>query len=148
MITLRLPLSAAGPVVPLQVHVSSGRRQALLRAGQPVPPPLQLAGLLHTGASCTVIDRQLLRRLALSPTGVMKFRASSQGMAVELSDAYDVALSLVVGATAYPLIDPLNVLEGGFSQPEYQALLGRDVLARLKVELDGPTRQFSVLLRS
>jgi hypothetical protein len=94
-----------------------------------------------------VIDRQLLRRLGLSPTGVMKFKASSQGMAVELSDAYDVALSLVVGATAYPLIDPLNVLEGGFSQPEFQALLGRDVLARLKVELDGPTRQFAVLFR-
>lgn len=147
MITLRLPISPAGPVVPLQLHVSSGRRQALLRAGQAVPPPVPLAGLLHTGASCTVIDRQLLRRLGLSPTGVMKFKASPQGMAVELSDAYDVALSLVVGATAYPLADPLNVLEGGFGQPEFQALIGRDVLARLKVELDGPTRQFSVLFR-
>ncbi|HMP03724.1 MAG TPA: hypothetical protein PKD86_15295 [Gemmatales bacterium] len=146
MAVLRIPLSPAGPIVPLQITVGASRRQALLKAGQPVPPPIQLAGLLHTGASMTVIDRQLLRRLGLSPTGAVKFKASAQGMSAEISNAYDVGLSLVVGGSTHRLLDPLAVLEGGFSQPEFQALLGRDVLGRLRIEYDGPNRQVAVTL--
>jgi hypothetical protein len=148
MAVLRLPLSAAGPIVPLQLSVGSARQRALVKAGQQVPPPLPLAGLLHTGATGTVIDRQLLRRLGLSPTGAVKFKASAQGLSAEISDAYDVGLSLVIGGSIHPLVEPLSVLEGSFGQPEFQAILGRDVLARLKVEIDGPSRQFSVMVWS
>jgi hypothetical protein len=140
---LSVQLQADGPILPFVITVTEERKSALAQAGQTVPAPVPVAGLISTGAAGTVIDRQLLRRLGLSPTGIVTFRSTQQGMAMEQSNTYDVALAL--GGPGGGLLFPaLAVLEGSFVLPTYQAIIGRDVLARCRFSLDGPARVVSI----
>jgi hypothetical protein len=50
--------------------VSKPRRDALVAAGQTVPPTQRITALLDTGASCTTVDPSVITALNLQPTGI------------------------------------------------------------------------------
>jgi predicted aspartyl protease len=44
----------------------------LTLAGQPVPNPYAIRGLIDTGATCTSIDTQILQQLGIPSTGTTR----------------------------------------------------------------------------
>lgn len=132
-----------GPIINLQVGVSQPRRQALEAMGQRVPAPITVGGLINLGASCTVIDRKLLRQLGINPTGQVVFRSTEHGMVPEKSPQYDV--SIAIAGFPQLLTPELPILEGGFTLPSYQAIIGRDILKLCRVTYDGPNRTITLL---
>lgn len=142
MAFLSVQLHADGPIMNFLVGVSEPRRQALLAAGLPVPNPARIGALIDTGASCSVVDRQILRQLGLTPSGITSFRSTEHGQIVEMSNQYDVSLALAT--QPQPLLTTaLPVLEGTFRLPTYHMLIGRDVLGLVRFTYDGPGRSIS-----
>ena len=60
---LTLQVSANGPVVDLLIGVSKPLADVLQKNGKPIPQPIQIRGLIDTGASGTCIDLQVLHAI-------------------------------------------------------------------------------------
>jgi hypothetical protein len=142
MPNLTVSMQPDGPIINLQIGVSVPRRKALEAAGKQVPPTVTVGGLINPGASCTVIDRKLLRQLGINATGQVAFRSTAQGTVPEMSPQYDV--SIAIAGFPQLLTEELPVLEGGFTVPSYQAIIGRDVLRLCRLTLDGPGRNITL----
>ncbi len=95
--------------------------------------------MINTGAAGSVVDRQIIRRLGLQPRGVVQFKATRQGLAPESSLTYDIGLKLANVADGL-LTAAAPVLEGSFAVPTYQAMLGRDLMTKVKLQYDGLSR--------
>lgn len=140
---LTLQIAAGGPLVDIAVAVSDERREALVKAGQPVPNPVLIRALIDTGASCTCIDPSVLQHLGLTPTGSTPIHTPSTGTGTHNADQYDVnivlrhpELSLTLGTI--PVIEAHLVMQG------IQALLGRDVLASCLLVYNGELGFFTL----
>lgn len=140
---LTLQISPGGPLIDLTVGVSVPRAQALRKSAQPIPSPVQLRGLIDTGASGTCIDAPALHGLGLAPTGQIPVHTPSTGTAAHVSDQYDVSLTLLhprlnlhLGATP--------VIASHLSAQGIQALIGRDVLSQCLFVYDGMAGIFSL----
>jgi hypothetical protein len=75
MPSVNLNIQSGGPLINALVGVSNPRFQALTAAGQTPPTGVMGTFLIDTGASCTCIDPDLIRGLAIQPT-------SSRGIGV------------------------------------------------------------------
>src|ERR1700722_18582662 len=93
---LSLRISPRGPLLQVNVGVSAPRAQALRSAGQPVPQPIPITGLVDTGASCTSIDTTILRQLAIPSSGTTQVHTpSTQAAAPHVANLYDISVMLV-----------------------------------------------------
>lgn len=129
------------------IGVSNARHSALEAASQPVPPVVQVRGLVDTGASCTCVDPSVLKALLLTPTGKATVSTPTTGATPETKDQYDIGL-LVPGrlATHTPLVIPsLPVVCADLLQAQgFHALIGRDVLASCLLTYDGVSGLFTL----
>jgi hypothetical protein len=113
------------------VSVSQPRRAALLAAKQPVPNPVQIRGLLDTGASGTAIDPSVLTTLGLTPTGTTLVSTPTTGATPQTVEQYDIGIVIPApsGAPLFgqtlPVIASELLLAQGF-----HALIGRDILSQ------------------
>jgi hypothetical protein len=119
---------------------------ALTAAGQPVPAPIPITGLIDTGASCTSIDLALLRQLGIPETGrTMVHTPSTQASAPHCASVYDISLAL-----AHPLMarafNALPVIEAQLIHQGIQALIGRDILSHCLFVYDGQSGNFALSL--
>jgi hypothetical protein len=128
------------------VGVSARRARLLRRAGQPVPAPVPLRGVLDTGADCTCVDPHFLRVLALTQVGNIPVHSASTGGTPVATNQYDVALWV-----AHPLLrngrkrlaKSLRVLEFNLiTQGRGEALIGKDILLRLRFYYNGRGGRF------
>ena len=103
-------ISASGPVLDLLVAVSRPRAQALHRLGQPLPPPVQIRGLIDTGASCTCVDPSALHSLNLTPTGTASIITPSTGASAHVVNQFDVSIVLVHPQMQF-VLDSVAVIE-------------------------------------
>ena len=76
---LTLQIAPGGPLLDIMVGVSQARSQALQKLNLPIPSPVQVRGLVDTGASCTCIDPGALNHLGLSATGISQMLTPSTG---------------------------------------------------------------------
>jgi hypothetical protein len=135
-----------GPVVPVGVAVSQARREALLAAGQDVPPAASVRALVDTGASCTCVDPAVLKALSLSARGSVSVHTPSTGSAAHLADEYDVSL-VVPGAGTHhvPLtIDAVPVIAADLAVQGIHAIIGRDVLQDCILIYNGTVGEFTL----
>src|SRR5437879_3103299 len=133
---LSLPLGPDGAVIDLSVGVSEPKRQALIRANEPVPTPIQIRALIDPGASVTCIEDSAIQPLGLVPSGAVSIATSSTGTAPVLCNQYDVSLRLMhpVLAGVFHLV-PIVACKP--LSPNFRALLGRDLLAHCLFVYDG-----------
>jgi len=113
------------------VGVSSPRRDALIAAGQTAPAPIQIRGLLDTGASGTAIDPSVLTALGLTPTGTAQVLTPTTGATPHVVDQYDVAI-LIPAPNGAPLFkQTLPVTASSLLAAQgFHALIGRDILGQ------------------
>jgi len=114
-------IRAIGPVVQIQIAISEAAEQALKKAGQPVPPPVQVSAMIDTGASDSVIQTGIAQQLGIQPIGVTRVNTPSSTNVQ--CYRYDVQLILPNGVTVV-----VPVTEAPLQGQHIQCLIGRDIL--------------------
>jgi predicted aspartyl protease len=140
---LTLQIASGGPLVDIQVGVSEEREDALLKAGLPVPNPVQIRALIDTGASCTCIDPSALQSLGLTPTGSTPIHTPSTGGTAQNADQYDVSV-ILLHPNLQLTIPTVAIIEAELSIQGIQALIGRDVLQGCLLIYDGQAGIFTL----
>lgn len=121
--TIQLPnLEAVGPVVELQVAVSTALQATLRKNSQPVPTPIPLTAMIDTGASHSAIQQGLPTQLGLRPINIASVQTPSSTNV--LSRVFLVQLLMPNGLTR-----DVPILEMPLRGQHIQCLIGRDVLA-------------------
>jgi hypothetical protein len=129
-------IAPQGPLLVVLVGVSAPRKQALIAAGQPVPPPVPAQLLVDTGATGTAIDVSVIGQLGIQPTGTMNIRTPSTTTGTHTCSTYDVELTIAGALTKHFPAHP--VIDGMFSPQGIHGLLGRDILKECRMTYGGP----------
>jgi hypothetical protein len=136
-----LPIDKNGMVIEVRVGLKAATLAALVASAMPVPPPIQVRGLVDPGADVTALSKSLVKRLAIEPHGKASNQTASD--VVEVS-TYRVSLT-ITGPDNSMLVRPdLLVTELASNLPEIDVLIGMDVLAECLLILDGPGRRFTL----
>lgn len=131
-------LVAVGPQLQVTVGVTEPAAAALKAAGGTVPPAITAQALIDTGASGSVITKQLAQQLGLQPVGTRLVNTAS-GVNVQTT-AYAVRLGL----------SPQVNFETTATEAEeikaqgLDVLIGRDVLSRAVFVYIGYMNQFTI----
>jgi predicted aspartyl protease len=145
MSILTMSIGPIGPLVEIGLMVSKPRAEALTANGVRVPDMVIAHGLIDTGATCTCIDPSIVQKLGLSPTGTTQVYTPSSGTLGHNCDLYDVALGIVMGASqAHVVSITMPVLEAELAHQGFEALIGRDVLARGSLFYNGQAGSFTL----
>lgn len=138
-------IQRAGPLLQLYVAVSLPRENALKAANQAIPPPLQIFGLVDTGASNTSIDDDVVISLGLTPTGSTLIHTPSTGSNPAARSTYDVRIIIpgAAGSNSYTL-RALPATQASLKAQGFHALVGRDILSQCLLVYDGLANTFSL----
>jgi hypothetical protein len=130
-------LRRLGPVLDIQVGITSVEEAAARAVGDPVPTPFTVTALIDTGASHTVLQQTLPAQLGLQPVSSTAFwTAATTGV---VYPQYTVRLFFPHGVE----IEVLAV-EMPLPGPHVQCLIGRDVLADAVLVYLGESNLFSL----
>lgn len=140
---LTLQVAQGGALIDLSVGVSAARAQALQQAGQLVPNPVVIRGLIDTGASCTCVDPSIPRALGLVPRGVTPILTPSTGAQAHQANLYDVSLTLLHPKLSLSIAN-VPVAESQLAVQGILALIGRDILANCLFLYDGQAGLFTL----
>jgi hypothetical protein len=137
---------ASGPVISVYVGVSEPRRLALLSERHEVPREMFVRALIDTGASCTCVDPEPLRKLEVPATGNVPVHTPSSGSELHNADEFDVSLWVPAATAEHPalLIPALPVLSSDLSIQGIQAIIGRDVLSHCLLVYNGSDETFTL----
>jgi hypothetical protein len=137
-------LTPDGAVIPILLGLSASSVQALRTALRPVPSPAGVRALIDTGAELTCVDTALIQTLGLTLGGTTLANLPAHG-GLTVSALHDASLTIVHPsgkARANLVVLDLAVLSLPLAPLGYQALLGRDLLARCRFLYDGPRDRF------
>ena len=125
-----LGFSVQGAVVDAAVLVSSAKQQALTDAGQPIPVPQKIRGLIDTGASMSAVDPSVLSALGLSPTGEAEIHTPSTAGVPVKADTYDVKIAIFSGRPGdlHFISETVEVTSTQLKVQGFEVLIGRDIL--------------------
>jgi hypothetical protein len=127
-----------GVVLRVVVAVTAARRAALQAAGQSAPNPESANLLVDTGASMTSLDKVVIQKLGLQPTGSISVNTPSTGTKPHQCSSYDVDILMVTSKGQIKHIPALPVIEADFSAQGHDGLIGRDILADFRMTYSGP----------
>jgi predicted aspartyl protease len=134
-------LQHVGPLLHVAVAVHPQHAERLITQGQQPPEAVTGLALIDTGASITAVDEAVCRKLGLTPTSVVPM---SHAGGSEQRNCYSIQI-LFPGAPLPPITIPLAAscnLSAGL-QP-YIVLLGRNLLARMKMVYNGPRGRIEI----
>lgn len=133
----------AGPLIDVMLGVSRPRAAALQAVSQRVPSPIQIRGLIDTGASGTCIDPGILKQLQIPVTGQVPMITPSTGATPVQADLFDVSLILIHAELSYTF-GALPVMCSELNHQGFDALIGRDILERCLLVYDGRAQIYTL----
>lgn len=149
MNTYSAVMSPDGPLVPLEVTLPAAALLVSRTAGT-VFQPVTVTALIDTGADATILDPAVLTPVVtaggLKPTRYQFVNAPGLG-GTGISPEYSVGLRVapVAGQPRSGLVlRTFLVTERPLGTVGYQALIGRDVLSRCLLVIDGPGNRFTL----
>jgi len=135
-----------GAVVEILLGWSAAGVRQERAALRPIPPPLQTRALLDTGAELTCVDASLIQQLNLPFAGTAPVNLPAHG-GLTFSALHDASVTILHPSGRprnHLAVLDLSVVELDLAALGYQALLGRDVLARCRFLYDGPKNTFQL----
>lgn len=146
MPTIKGRVRAEGGLVKVAIGWSRARAARLRLALRPVPSPIEVMALLDTGAEVSCLDSKLIEELEL-PFGGAVLANVPAFPDVTLGSVYNGSLTILhpSGRRKENLTIPnLSLLELPLGLLGYQAIIGRDVLARCLFQYNGVRHRFTL----
>jgi len=132
-------LRARGPLLQVNITVTSAAEDALTAASQPVPPPVQVPALIDTGATGSAIAPGIAQQLGLQPVGVMNVSTpSSSNVPMPV-----YAIRLLLPNT---IMFETTAVEAQLQGQGIGALIGRDVLSQAVLVYIGYANEFTIAM--
>jgi|SRR5579875_329461 len=115
-------LRRVGPVVRMALTIPADMEQRLRERNEPIPQPVELQGMIDTGATGNVIQEGLPAKLGLHPIGVSKIATASsrEVECFEYAVRFVFPSGVIVNDTA---------VEAPLQGQQIEALIGRGVLS-------------------
>ena len=138
-------LIQAGPVLPVEVAVSSHLSKLLAEQGKDIPPPVSGFVLIDTGATRSCVDIDAISKLGVNPIGIVDLGTAGGKSQHYLYPAkfsfpairFEVEFSSLVG---------VDLKEQALAGRQIIALMGRDLLSRCLPVYHGTKGSFSIAL--
>jgi hypothetical protein len=141
---LTFPVVKDGLTVPVLIGLDGPSTAHLVAAGQLVPGPALVRGLIDTGTDVTCIVPALRSRLGLALAGTSNTQTVGGQLTVNL---YRASLSITDTAVAgAPMMTHPNllVMETTAQISGFDVLIGLDVILECRLTIDGPARTFTL----
>jgi hypothetical protein len=140
-------IRAEGAMVPVLIGWSNRRALQLRLALKPVPQPVRSRGILDSGAEQTCVDLAFVRSLGLPFRGVSLINLPAHGgtAIASITDASLTILHPSGNPRDHFVLRHLPVLELSLAPTGYDVLIGRDVLAKLRFQYNGPRNRFRLI---
>jgi hypothetical protein len=120
-----LALVGPGPRMPCEVRLHAKLAEAMVNAGQDVPPGVHGEILIDSGASMTCVEVETLQAFGLTPVAECEVFTPS---GVAMQGIY--ACGMAFPGTGLPSLPEIFVLGSNLKRQKIVALLGRDVLSQ------------------
>lgn len=133
---------SSGPLIDVWLAVSAPKRRAINAGGQEPAPAIKLQFITDTGADTSMVADQHMRSLGIATRGSRDIVTSTTEAKPTPCDTYDVELSIHTFGDA-PFVEPaLELLGRPLFNLSVDGMLGRDVLSRLVLTIDGPRQRY------
>jgi hypothetical protein len=139
-------LMGAGPLMQVQVEVPQALAAYLSKQGQPIPAPQSGWALIDTGATRTCVDRDVLTRLGVQPTGTVK-TGTAAGQVEQL--LFPAKLSFPAAGNfqvEFGSVIAVDLRGQTIAGTNVVVLVGRDVLSRCLLVYNGPAGIFTLAM--
>jgi hypothetical protein len=134
-----------GPILEVQLLPGVHAAAAMQRAGLPIPPPITVAALIDTGASCTVVTSGIPAQLGLQPMGSRLVNTPTSQKVPCPTYAIRIIFPSTGGIKSSVGFDAV-VMEAPLQGQNIQCLIGRDFLQHAILIYSGPDEMFTLSL--
>lgn len=141
---LTAQFNASGPILDVSIGVSAPRRRLLSAHGIDAPPALRLSLILDTGAETTMLNEQHMRTLAIPVRGQRDILTATSDEKPTACNTYDVSFEIATFGDPPFTMPALEVIGRPLFNHSIDGMIGRDILCRLKLTIDGPHRTFRI----
>lgn len=130
-------LQQTGPIIEVRIDIGSELKKILSNSGEKIPEPVEVTALVDTGATSTVIKKDIPGKLGIQPVGVTHINTPSD-------------TSVLCGQYQVRVVFPNNVIANTIAiaadleDQIIQCLIGRDVLAHSVMVYTGFTNTFTL----
>ncbi len=135
---------ASGPILDILIGVSQPRRVAMMALGQVPNPELRLPFIIDTGADTTMVNEQHMRTLGIDARGTTQILTSTSDEKPTSCNTYDVSITLKTVGGVVLILPAVEVIGRPLFNHSIDGMIGRDVLDKLVLTIDGPRRQFRI----
>lgn len=144
MLLLTFPITPAGLALSVWVGLSDQKTAAVAAAGARIPAPIKLRGLIDTGSNVSGVASWVLAKLGIDQSVSTTTHTAAGEVPVvvkEVSFWFDDP-----GQPTRPvLLDTrLRVMELPAALPDADVLVGRDIVLKQKLFVDGPAASFTL----
>jgi len=131
-------------VIITSLGISAAHREALEKAGQDIPDPVQCRFLLDTGADTTIVKHEVAEQAGLK---LINDNVPLHGIGVDTTGRTYMGRiifgyqSKVVPSVTHTVYVETQVASGTLNLPTIDGVIGRDVLTHFQLIYDGQTGQ-------
>jgi hypothetical protein len=133
-------LRRTGPIVDVEIAVPPSYAAAIRQQGQEPPAPQVVRGLLDTGASISTVTDEVAAAAGLQQTGTVQLGGVG---GTGTRPIYTALFRLTQYGIGLDVIEVASV-PIAFGGGEFQILIGRDVLRRLRFDYHGSAGTFAL----
>ena len=107
-----------------------------------VPPALRIPMIIDTGAETSLISEQHMRSLGIPPKGRREILTATSDAGATACSTYDVELKIGSYGDDPFIMPAIEVIGRPFFNHSIDGMIGRDLLSKLVLTINGPARQF------
>ena len=135
-----LPLTFGGPIIHTDITISEQHKEALAKAGQPIPKPIRCRFLIDTGADGCVVKHEFAERAGLKlnnpSTPLHGVGVDTTGRTYFGQILFHCASKRVEGMMHTFAVD-VEIQSGDLPTVSIDGLIGRTVLQHFEMKYDG-----------
>ncbi len=141
---LAAQFNSSGPIIDVWLAVSAPKRRAMVAGGQQPAPAIKLQFIIDTGADTSMVADQHMRSLGIAARGSREILTSTTDARGTPCDTYDVELSIHTFGEPPFVVPALEILGRPLFNLSIDGMLGRDVLSRVVLTIDGPRQRYRI----
>jgi hypothetical protein len=142
MAQMTFAVSPDGLAVPTLIGLSQPAMRQLNLAGMTIPRPTRCRAIVDTGSDITCVSAAIIGGLGIAAKANASTQTVSGPSSVRL---FDVSLSIPAPSPANMVVMPIvTVMELPQTIPNFDVILGLDVILQTRFFIDGPGQSFTI----